>query len=60
MAPLNGVVFASYRFLLKLQLDNADVKPTLAQITLAGMGCGLLASYVLHGLFPGQYFLGNC
>ncbi|EKM50814.1 uncharacterized protein PHACADRAFT_130274 [Phanerochaete carnosa HHB-10118-sp] len=46
MAPLNGVVFASYRFLLKLQLDKPDVKPTLTQVTLAGMGCGLLASIV--------------
>ena len=48
VAPLNGVVFASYRFLLKIQLDHADVKPSLSQVTLAGIGCGVLASYVSH------------
>ncbi|KIP01222.1 hypothetical protein PHLGIDRAFT_131326 [Phlebiopsis gigantea 11061_1 CR5-6] len=46
VAPLNGVVFASYRFLLKIQLDHADVKPSLSQVTLAGIGCGVLASVV--------------
>ena len=46
-APLNGVVFASYRFLLKLQLSDVTQEPTLAQVTLAGIGCGILASYVV-------------
>ncbi|KAJ3558518.1 hypothetical protein NM688_g879 [Phlebia brevispora] len=45
-APLNGVVFASYRFFLKLQLGEKKVEPTLFQVTLAGIGCGLLASIV--------------
>ncbi|KAI0339745.1 carnitine/acyl carnitine carrier [Trametopsis cervina] len=45
-APLNGVVFAGYRFLLKLQLDDVSNKPSLTQVTLAGVGTGLLASIV--------------
>ena len=47
VAPLNGAVFAGYKFLVKVQLDNADVQPTLTQVTLAGIGCGVVASYVL-------------
>lgn len=45
-APLNGVVFASYKFLLNIQLDGPKVQPTITQVTLAGVGCGILASYV--------------
>ena len=46
---LNGLLFATYRFLLKVQLrsDNDDGPvPTLAQIFLAGAGCGLASTYV--------------
>ena len=46
---LNGLLFATYRFLLKIQLrsDNDDGPvPTLAQIFLAGAGCGLASTYV--------------
>ena len=55
-APLNGVVFASYRFFLNLQLSpgdtgiGRDISPTLTQVTLAGIACGLLAAYVLIDL----------
>ncbi|KAI0685233.1 carnitine/acyl carnitine carrier [Cytidiella melzeri] len=45
-APLNGVVFAGYRFLLKMQLNRATDEPRLSQVTLAGIGTGLLASLV--------------
>ena len=41
---MNGLVFASYHFLLKLQLPSADTVPTLAQIALAGAGCGIISS----------------
>jgi len=43
---MNGLVFASYRFLLKLQLRTPDTVPTIAQIALAGAGCGIISSYV--------------
>jgi len=43
---MNGLVFASYRFLLKLQLPTAETLPTITQITLAGAGCGIVSSYV--------------
>lgn len=46
-APLNGVVFAAYRFFLKIQLDDPTIPPSLFQVTLAGVGCGLLASCVV-------------
>lgn len=45
-ALLNGLVFASYRSLLKLQLDNPISIPTIAQIALAGAGSGIISSYV--------------
>ena len=44
VALMNGLVFASYHFLLKLQLPTADTVPTLAQIALAGAGCGIVSS----------------
>ncbi|KJA22839.1 hypothetical protein HYPSUDRAFT_138765, partial [Hypholoma sublateritium FD-334 SS-4] len=46
VALMNGLVFASYHFLLKLQLPSADAVPTLAQIALAGAGCGIVSSIV--------------
>ncbi|PPQ95978.1 hypothetical protein CVT26_016194 [Gymnopilus dilepis] len=47
-APLmNGIVFASYRFFLKLQLPSADTTPTLTQIALAGAGTGVVGSLLV-------------
>ena len=46
VALMNGLVFASYRFLLKIQLDNPTSIPTIAQIALAGAGSGIVSSYV--------------
>jgi len=46
VALMNGLVFASYRFLLKIQLDNPTSIPTIAQITLAGAGSGIVSSIV--------------
>ncbi|KAG2021029.1 carnitine/acyl carnitine carrier, variant 3 [Coprinopsis cinerea AmutBmut pab1-1] len=43
---MNGLVFASYRFLMKLQLENADDTPTLTQIALAGAGSGIVSSLI--------------
>ncbi|KAG5734748.1 hypothetical protein E4T56_gene15467 [Termitomyces sp. T112] len=43
-ALLNGLVFASYRFFMKLQLDHNEATPTLTQITLAGVGTGIVSS----------------
>ena len=52
-APLmNGIVFASYRFFLKLQLPSADTTPTLTQIALAGAGTGVVGSYVTSHCIP--------
>ncbi|ESK90703.1 mitochondrial carnitine acylcarnitine carrier protein cacl [Moniliophthora roreri MCA 2997] len=45
-ALLNGLVFASYRFLLKFQLDSPTAAPTLSQIALAGAGCGIISSII--------------
>ncbi|KAG6865645.1 hypothetical protein C0991_000564 [Blastosporella zonata] len=45
-ALLNGLVFASFQFFTKLQLDRGDDTPTLTQITLAGIGAGVAFSYV--------------
>jgi len=44
VALMNGLVFSSYGFLTKLQLENAESTPTLTQITLAGAGSGIIAS----------------
>ncbi|KAI0297462.1 mitochondrial carrier domain-containing protein [Multifurca ochricompacta] len=46
-APLfNGLLFATYRFLLKVQVqkNKDDSEPTLDQIFLAGAGCGLAST----------------
>ncbi|PFH50954.1 hypothetical protein AMATHDRAFT_80541 [Amanita thiersii Skay4041] len=45
-ALLNGVVFASYRFFMKLQLENGESVPTLTQIGLAGVGSGIVSTLV--------------
>ncbi|KXN86207.1 Mitochondrial carnitine/acylcarnitine carrier protein CACL, partial [Leucoagaricus sp. SymC.cos] len=44
VALMNGLVFASYRFFMKLQLENTKSVPTLAQIALAGAGSGIVSS----------------
>ena len=46
VAFVNGIVFSSYRFFLKLQLPNAGAIPTLTQIAWAGVGSGIVSSYV--------------
>jgi len=46
VALMNGLVFASYKFLLKIQLDNPTSIPTIAQIALAGAGSGIVSSIV--------------
>lgn len=51
---MNGMLFATYGFLMKLQLQVHDdhardhqqqQQPTLGQIFLAGAGCGLASTY---------------
>lgn len=42
---MNGLVFASYRFFMKLQLDSSESIPTLTQIAIAGAGSGIVSSY---------------
>ena len=46
-ALLNGLVFSSYRFLMKAQLSDDQAAPTLAQIFLAGAGTGMVGSYAI-------------
>lgn len=46
VALMNGLVFASYRFLMKLQLEHADAVPTLTQVALAGAGSGIISSLI--------------
>ena len=46
VGPMNGLVFASYRFFMKIQLENDQTVPTLAQIALAGAGSGIVSSFV--------------
>ncbi|KAK0452747.1 mitochondrial carrier domain-containing protein [Desarmillaria tabescens] len=45
-ALMNGLVFASYRFFMKIQLENSSSIPTLTQIALAGAGSGIVSSIV--------------
>lgn len=45
------MLFATYRFLIKLQVHNDDAQdqqrqPALGQIFLAGAGCGLASTYI--------------
>ncbi|KAI0782823.1 mitochondrial carrier [Abortiporus biennis] len=44
-APLNGLVFSSYRFFMTSQV-NDGAEPSLTQITLAGAGSGIVASVI--------------
>ncbi|KAJ3837660.1 carnitine/acyl carnitine carrier [Lentinula raphanica] len=46
VALMNGLVFASYRFFLKVQLNDNSEIPTLSQIALAGTGCGVISSVI--------------
>ncbi|KAF8159263.1 carnitine/acyl carnitine carrier [Crassisporium funariophilum] len=46
VALMNGVVFASYRFFMKAQLESSNSIPTIAQIALAGAGSGIVSSIV--------------
>ncbi|KAK0489448.1 carnitine/acyl carnitine carrier [Armillaria novae-zelandiae] len=45
-ALMNGLVFASYRLFMKIQLENNSSIPTLTQIALAGAGSGIVSSIV--------------
>ncbi|KAL1742899.1 mitochondrial carrier domain-containing protein, partial [Schizophyllum fasciatum] len=45
-ALMNGLVFASYRLFMKVQLEDARAVPTLSQIFLAGAGSGIVSSIV--------------
>jgi hypothetical protein len=45
VALMNGLVFSSYGFLMKLQLERAGTLPTLTQVALAGAGAGIVTSY---------------
>lgn len=45
-ALLNGLVFSSYRFLMKSQLSEDQAVPTLTQVFLAGAGTGMLGSVI--------------
>ncbi|KAF8634656.1 hypothetical protein AX15_000795 [Amanita polypyramis BW_CC] len=45
-ALLNGLVFASYRFFLKIQNGNSVAIPTLTQVFLAGTCTGVVCSLV--------------
>ncbi|KAI0730404.1 mitochondrial carrier [Earliella scabrosa] len=44
--PLNGLIFSSYRSLLRAQLDDDNSTPTLTQINIAGAGTGIISSLV--------------
>lgn len=46
-ALLNGLVFSSYRFLMKAQLSDDQAAPVLTQIFFAGAGTGMIGSYVV-------------
>ncbi|KAF8643010.1 hypothetical protein AX16_009255 [Volvariella volvacea WC 439] len=46
VALMNGLVFSSYRFFMKLQLENNNSTPTLTQIALAGAGSGIVSSII--------------
>ncbi|KAH8091678.1 carnitine/acyl carnitine carrier [Cristinia sonorae] len=45
-APLNGLVFASYRFFMRAQLSHQNDNPSLMQITLAGAATGIVGSLI--------------
>ncbi|KAI5120948.1 hypothetical protein M0805_001653 [Coniferiporia weirii] len=45
-APLNGLVFSSYRFFMRMQLESDSDEPTITQVGLAGVGSGIVASII--------------
>ncbi|KAF8888067.1 mitochondrial carrier domain-containing protein [Infundibulicybe gibba] len=45
-ALLSGLIFASYRFFMKIQLDSLDSIPSLYQVALAGVGSGIVSSII--------------
>ncbi|PCH36483.1 mitochondrial carrier [Wolfiporia cocos MD-104 SS10] len=45
-APLNGVVFSSYRWLLNIGASNDDLPPSLLRVTLTGAGSGIIATVI--------------
>ncbi|KAK7685802.1 hypothetical protein QCA50_011148 [Cerrena zonata] len=45
-APLNGLVFSSYRLFMHSQLDSDETDPSLRQVALAGAGSGIVASLI--------------
>ncbi|KIJ65474.1 hypothetical protein HYDPIDRAFT_110554 [Hydnomerulius pinastri MD-312] len=45
-AFMNGLVFASYKFFMRAQLDDTNSVPTLTQVALAGTGCGIVTSII--------------
>ena len=45
---MNGLVFASYGFFTRVQLNHPNSTPTIAQIALAGAGTGIVCSYVTN------------
>ncbi|OAX34897.1 mitochondrial carrier [Rhizopogon vinicolor AM-OR11-026] len=44
-ALLNGLIFASYKFFLKMQVTD-DVIPSLTQVAIAGSCCGVVTSFL--------------
>jgi len=46
LAPLNGLLFTSYHFLTRCQLEHKDDEPTIAQVVLAGAGTGVIGSFI--------------
>jgi solute carrier family 25 carnitine/acylcarnitine transporter 20/29 len=43
---MNGLVFAAYRGLMRVQLEDEKDIPTLTQVAIAGTGTGIIGSYV--------------
>ena len=43
-AFMNGLVFSSYKFFMRAQLDDPSSVPSLTQVGLAGAGCGIVTS----------------
>ncbi|KAH8916745.1 mitochondrial carrier [Atractiella rhizophila] len=46
VALMNASVFGFYGLFLRLQLPTNDTTPTLTQVTIAGMACGLTTSFI--------------
>ncbi|KAI9567092.1 mitochondrial carrier domain-containing protein [Boletus coccyginus] len=45
-AFMNGLVFSSYKFFMRAQLDDPASVPSLTQVGLAGTGCGIVTSLI--------------